>query len=636
MPALKPPATLPGTTPSDTSIDAVRADVRVGPLAAERVSDQLEPMIIRVVVDTHLHLPDMFEITFADDTGLAAQAMQLGYQVEIRSGQDPPASPPLIRGEITSLEAVCEDMMTYLVVRGYDLSHALQRARRTRTFVNTKDSDIAARIAAEAKLKRGTIEETKYVHRHLAQIAQTDWDFLQARARANGFEMGVTGSEFHFRRASAAAPATGLKMRPALDATPTLTFKGNLISFLPRLSATERLPRQVEVRTWDEERTEVVVATAPVRTASAGPVLGAGKGSVGAPAAAGKLGSLAGATDAHLIVDHPVGAGADIAVAAEALAQGVAERMAGTAAEAEGRAIGSSAIQAGRPVQVEGVPQPFCRSWMVTQARHTFCEDEGGYYTDFFAHGSDDLSLPGMASSAQDSGADRRARGMMCGIVTNVADPTGRNRVRVRLPLLSPDFETDWVRVVQPGGNRGGAVFVPEVGDEVLVAFEWDDVNRPIVIGGMRNGASTLSLGGPAVERKGETGSVMRRGLVSSSGNRLAFVEVPPNRSPLREQSSIVLATDQGDLGLTIDKTTGQVLLTCKPQTGRGKGKGDLTISTDGSGTVTIDSGPKGSVNVTGGDISVRASRALNLESDGQLNLKGQNVKISGRLIELN
>ncbi|MFE9566805.1 VgrG-related protein [Streptomyces sp. NPDC006487] len=650
MSAFKPSAAVPGTASPVTSPATVRAIVKAGALSPQPLSAQLEQMVIRVVVDTHRHLPDMFEITFEDEAGLAAQELTVGHQVEIRSGADPLSSPPLIRGEITSLEAVCEDMMTYVVVRGYDLSHVLQRARRTRTYVNTKDSDIARRIAAEAKLEIGAVDDTKYVHRHLVQIAQTDWDFLQARARANGFEVGVTGKKFHFGRApGAAAPAAGKKpsgLSGTLDAAasaagagapPVLTFRDNLISFLPRLSAPQALPTQVEVRTWDEERTDVVVATAPVQPVTPGPA--AGKGAAAALAGglpgAGKLGGLTGAQDAYLLVDRPVGAGADIAVAAEALAMGVAERVGAASAEAEGRSFGDSAIQAGRTVQVEGVPKPFCGDWAVTNARHTFCEDEGGYYTEFFVTGGDDRSLPG-AAPARDDDADRRARGMMCGIVTSVADPTGRNRVKLRLPLLAPDFETDWVRVVQPGGNKGAVMFVPEVGDEVLVAFEWDDVNRPVVIGGMRNGASTLALGGPAVERKGETASVMRRGLVSSSGSRLAFVEIPPNRSPLMEQSAIVLATQANDMGLTIDKTTGQVQLLCKPQTGKGKNRGAVVITTDGSGTVTIDAGPKGAVNVTGADISVNASKKLSLQSNGELEIKGAKVKVTGTTIDLN
>lgn len=654
MPPFKRP-TPPITTPPVATRVAVRADVRTGELAMLPVRSDIERKIVRVVVDTHLYLPDMFEITFQDDEGLAAEQMKVGLQVEIRSGADPEGRPPLIRGEITSLEAICEDMMTYFVVRGYDLSHALHRGRRTRTFLNTKDSGIVQRIVAEAKLKTRNviIDDTRTVHGHMAQVAQTDWDFLQARARANGFEVGVKGDTFYFRRATGTPPGPA---QPA--APPVLTFGEGLISFLPRLT-TESLPRQVEVRTWDQAAAAVVSATAAVRpvtpgadpagllpglTAAKGPSTAAGKTPATKPKAPGKgpgaagagmLAGLASDPGTYVLVDRPVGSGAGIMSAAQSFADGIAEQVGATAAEAEGYTFGDSAIQAGQAVEVGGVPAPFCGTWTVSNARHTFCDDEGGHYTRFFVTGRNGSTPSDTAAPGPDKDADRWTPGMMWGIVTDVADPEQRNRVKVSLPLLSPDFTTDWARLVYPGGNRGGAVFVPDVGDEVLVAFECDDINRPVVIGGMRNDASATGLGAHPVQRKGETAGVVRRGLTSSSGSKLSFVEVPAHQGAA-EESAMVLATYLNDLGLTINKTTGQVQLVCKPAVGKAKGRGVLTISTDQSGTVTIDAGPKGTVNVTGGSVDVHASRKLSLRSDGELEIKGTKVKVTGTTIDLN
>ena len=58
--------------------------------------------------------------------------------------------------------------------------------------------------------------------------------------------------------------------------------------------------------------------------------------------------------------------------------------------------------------------------------------------------------------------------------------------MKLKLPWREPDFETDWARIVAPmaGGGRG-AVFLPEVGDEVLVAFDRDDIRYPYVLGAL-------------------------------------------------------------------------------------------------------------------------------------------------------
>ena len=82
---------------------------------------------------------------------------------------------------------------------------------------------------------------------------------------------------------------------------------------------------------------------------------------------------------------------------------------------------------------------------------------------------------------------DRRYYGVVEALVTNVIDdPEQECRVTLRFPFFDgATAESDWCRVVQPyAGNGYGAVFVPEVGDEVLVAFVHGDMRFPIVLGG--------------------------------------------------------------------------------------------------------------------------------------------------------
>src|SRR5206468_1749407 len=102
----------------------------------------------------------------------------------------------LITGEITSIEADCHELVIYTIVRGYEKAHRLQRARRTRTFVEMTDADIARKVAKDAGLKIGTIDSTSATHKHISQVAQTDWEFLKQRAREIGYEVGVTQGEF--------------------------------------------------------------------------------------------------------------------------------------------------------------------------------------------------------------------------------------------------------------------------------------------------------------------------------------------------------------------------------------------------------------------------------------------------------
>src|SRR5229473_1921933 len=71
---------------------------------------------------------------------------------------------------------------------------------------------------------------------------------------------------------------------------------------------------------------------------------------------------------------------------------------------------------------------------------------------------------------------------------TNVKDPQKLGRVKVCFPRLSGMPESDWARVVQPAGGPGrGFYWLPEVSDEVLVAFEMGQPNRPYVLRGLWN-----------------------------------------------------------------------------------------------------------------------------------------------------
>jgi uncharacterized protein involved in type VI secretion and phage assembly len=80
----------------------------------------------------------------------------------------------------------------------------------------------------------------------------------------------------------------------------------------------------------------------------------------------------------------------------------------------------------------------------------------------------------------------RGVNGIVVGIVKKNEDPAGLGRVTLHFPWLSEDNESDWARVAtfMAGAEKGG-FFLPEKGSEVVVAFEHDDINRPIVVGSL-------------------------------------------------------------------------------------------------------------------------------------------------------
>ena len=632
-------------------VGTVRANVKVGPLP---LRPDVERHLTRVVVDTHLHLPDMFELTFLDEEGNAAAnaGLSIGAKVEVHGGApDSTSASKLIAGEVTSIEAICADLHVYTVVRGYEQAHRLQRAKRTRTFLNSTDSQAVRTVADEAGVSVGTVDDTSTVHDHLAQVAQTDWEFIKQRAREVGYETGVVDGELFFKRPPGMpAGAAGL-LGAALDAvglgdTPTLTFKDNLLTFLPRVSGAN-LTSEVEVRFWDAENAEPVSATTAVRTGTATlpddpAALAESFGlsnplGIPLPAIPGLLPDFgqAPSAKAYAVVNRPLASGSNASRAAEEMANGLAEHVASTFAEAEGYAVGDPRIQAGRKVTVAHVPAAFAGSWTVTNARHIFDESEGGYHTRFFVSGRHERSLLGLASLGGTQGEPARIPGLVCGIVTNNTDDDGRGRVKVALPWLSPVYESDWARVAQFGaGKTSGALFTPEVGDEVLIGFEFGDPRRPYVLGGLLNANTTWDLGADAVKRSGMTGQVVQRGFVTSSGNRLTFSDElpPPPAGGPPMTSAFALENADGSMGVAVDQTAGTVTITCEPSPPASQAAtGTVEIVCGPGGNITIRAGQGGTVTIDGGSsLELTALNSIKIESKaGPVEIKGMPIKLN-------
>ena len=88
------------------------------------------------------------------------------------------------------------------------------------------------------------------------------------------------------------------------------------------------------------------------------------------------------------------------------------------------------------------------------------------------------------------------AETQMATVLSN-ADPDGKGRVRVRMNWQTDGMQTGWVRVMTPDGGSSsdvksnrGFVFIPEVGDQVLLGFRHGDPARPYVLGSLFNGTT--------------------------------------------------------------------------------------------------------------------------------------------------
>ncbi len=321
------------------------------------------------------------------------------------------------------------------------------------------------------------------------------------------------------------------------------------------------------------------------------------------------------------------------------MAKSVAEHLASTHAEAEGLCVGNPKVQAGASVEIEDVPTYFEGSWVVTTARHIF--DTGPhtehYMTEFVVSGRQDRSLLGLSSlgaSNVGAGEPPRIDGVVPAIVVDNNDSKKQGRVRIALPWLADNYVSDWCRCLQVGmGQKGGWMLIPEPDDEVLVAFEFGDIRRPYVIGGLSNPKDSKKYPVPKVSM----GKVGERGFMSRDGHKLVWTEDPtpdPTDAVPKQKTGMLIEDKEGKLKINLDMKQPIGKKIEIEVTGP---KGASKINLDDMGAITIEStDPTGSITLKGMDITIEATKNVTIKG-AMLNIEGTGpVAVKGKPIQLN
>jgi uncharacterized protein involved in type VI secretion and phage assembly len=558
-------------------------------IAGSPIDTVVDMLIEQVVVDDSRTLPDMFTLRIRDPqhTALSDAGLTIGAKVKIFAGPvGGTATTPLFSGEVTALEAEIDASGTHAVARGYDISHRLQRGVRTRTFADTSEGEIVRRVASDAGIDVGEIDDPPLTHAFVSQANQSDFDFLRSRAREVGFDLAVQDDKLHFKPPvdSSTAPAAGTFQS---DGPLALVFGTNLNSFFPRITAAEQVG-SVEVRGWDPDTQQTVLGNADAATTS----VDLANGALSPAFAAATFSS----SSTFVVGDRPLSKQDEV----DHVAKAVAEQIGSAFAEADGVADGDPQLRVGAAVSVAGVGHPFEGKYTITASRHVF--DAAGYRTHFSVSGRQERSLLGLASSGETSGDPSAGgapiHGVVIGIVSNCDDPETLGRVKVKLPWLSDDYESDWARVVGVGaGDDRGILFLPEVNDEVLVAFERGDVRSPFVLGGLWNGKFAPPQAGTL-----EKGGVVQHRVVQS-----------------RLGHNLTLSDESGKDGIAMISGDKKHFVSVQAA--------KTTIELNTSGTVSIDA--DGTVQIKADSIEISGS-SISIKADGSLTLQGATVSITG------
>jgi uncharacterized protein involved in type VI secretion and phage assembly len=192
--------------------------------------------------------------------------------------------------------------------------------------------------------------------------------------------------------------------------------------------------------------------------------------------------------------------------------------------------------------------------------------------------------------------SDARLAGVVVAIVTNNQDPDSLGRVKVKFPWLSDTEESHWARVAAPmAGKERGAYFLPEVEDEVLVAFEHGDPRFPYVLGALWNGKDAppeangdgknnvrviKSRSGHLIKLNDEDGKETIE-IVDKSGKNSIKVDTAANAITITSDKDISLAAANGTIKLEAQKIELKSSADAKVEAGGGmevKASGTLDV----------------------------------------------------------
>jgi uncharacterized protein involved in type VI secretion and phage assembly len=193
--------------------------------------------------------------------------------------------------------------------------------------------------------------------------------------------------------------------------------------------------------------------------------------------------------------------------------------------------------------------------------------------------------------------------GVITGVVTNNTDPKGIGRVKVKFPVISDSDESYWARVAAPmAGHDRGAYCLPEVGDEVLVAFDHGDIDYPYILGALWSSNRMPPEATQDAQKKYTIRS--RNGLMirmddTSGAEKIEIVD--------KTQSNTIV----------IDMANNKIAITAKSEiTIEAKG-GKLKLSGNG---VEISSQA---------EVKIEAGSSMDLRSSGQMKLKGATIDLN-------
>ena len=563
-----------------------------------------------------------FELTL--DIEVAAKALEdgtewLGKRIQIKRRE---AGSPLFVGVVTKVNACRENLDSgHVRVSGYSTTYLLENGESCHSWLGRTLGEIVKELCAKAGVQAQVEPEHDKSVGYVCQYGESDFTFIRRLAKKYQEWLYYDGAKLVFGK-------------PKKPKAVKLEFDTTLTSFE---MGVQTLARPARVFSYQSKNDHSMAENTPNK-----------------PSGLDQLGSKAFQASlemfkepalqyAHSRVHHMQEMEMYVKKKQEAEAA-ESHYMVGTSEEAQLTAGSVVRITSPFGERIGSVTKASLGEYLIVDIEHSV--GEGNYYANRFravSSGVRSLPLPDVDLAVAETQMAR---------VTSNADPEGKGRVQVRMNWQTGNMHTDWIRVMTPdgGGCRDGVetnrgfVFIPEVGDHVLVGFRHNDPNRPYVMGSLFNGItgggggkgnsckSITTRSGSTIKLDDNTGNIL---IADQTGKNLITID---GTDAVTVASAKTISLSNGKASITLEDD--KVIISAK-EIGIA-GASSLVCTSGDDDSLAIASGQ--GIGVRGKNVSIEAENIVGASGGNSVTVSSPstsingdaNVTIDGGLVKIN
>ncbi|WP_149274955.1 type VI secretion system tip protein VgrG [Pareuzebyella sediminis] len=451
--------TIPSTAPKSVSTFTILLD-------GNKMSDQFK--VMSIVVQKEINSITKATILLQDGSAAEqgfttsnTEELIPGKQIEIQAGYQNDEE-TIFKGITIKHSIKVRKNVSVLVVECRHEAIKMTTKLKNNYFHDMKDDEVADQLCRDHGLNLES-DTARFTHKELVQFNCTDWDFIACRAEENGYWITTfEGTKIGFK-------APDFAQQPIL----TLAYGATIKELDAEIDARNQFEALKSV-SWNPADQETI------NTEAQDP---------GVPAIGNiEATDLATATaNSELELRHSALQETEL----QTWANGILQKQRLSKIRGKLKIDGIHSPLPGQLIELQNVGERFEGKVMVTGVRHHI--EKGNWETFIqFGESTERFSEKFKLEQPLAGGLLPAVRGLQIGVVTNLEDPDGEERIQVRLPMVHESDEGAWMRLcsLDAGENRGW-VLRPEIDDEVIVGFLNADPRFGVILGKVHSSKNT-------------------------------------------------------------------------------------------------------------------------------------------------